>query len=50
MNETAVAVPMVSKEEAEVLNNVKIQVEASLNKVAVSEADKQVAIQATALL
>jgi hypothetical protein len=50
LNETFVAVPMVSKDEAEVLNNIKIQVEAALNKVAVSETDKQAAIQATVML
>jgi len=50
LNETFTVVPMVSKDEAEVLNMIKIQVEAALNKMAVSDTDKQAAIQATQLL
>ena len=50
LNETFVPIPMVSKDEAEILNAIKVNVEAQLNKTAVPESDKQAAAQATALV
>lgn len=50
LNETFTAIPMVSKDEAEILNAIKVGVEAQLTKTAISEADKQVAVQAQTLL
>eukprot|EP00703_Trepomonas_sp_PC1_P001281 JAP95325.1 Hypothetical protein TPC1_11726 [Trepomonas sp. PC1] len=50
LNEVFTAIPMVSKDEAEILNAIKVKVEAELNKTAVPESDKQAAVQAQQLI